>query len=449
MLLNHETPKTHSITVGNDASLTFNASVRSRTLTWDVPEVFRSWGIKFVTSLLDGALTKPVALGDVEMTNQGASGRGYECCRTKEAALCQHWDAIEYYCKNYRTAPPPIFTYMHKNGEVLPNAKAASQVRPIVYPPTHFYCLQKIHTQELDDRIKKTPVFFSYGKSVLKTHFHDVAQRLSYYTTLFKGDCTKFDSGIGPDAFSVICDIRKQLSDPVSHPALDYIYANLSHKIVQYPTTHLVLDTRQPSGQACTTSDNSLFHAFVVSTAFAMHWHEKHGVLPLIGEVHRNLGMFLYSDDHIGATNVPSFSLFETRSRLYNRFGCTLKKDDDQVGGHLSEYVYLGGRFTPHPHLPRFWCYYYDDPNLLRLLPLQTYNSNQVEICQTLASYATLVAPNAAAYAKVKELANRLSRLPAWFAHFEIPSRDAILSSYTNLESGELLGCASSPVYTQ
>lgn len=428
-------PPGYGVSIGNNASLEFVMGVRSRDLDINVSDAVRDFSIGFVASLLSGELTTPLPLGQIEITAQGASGRGYECCRTKERALIEHWDYVSTYVRNYASMPPPLFTYMHKAGEVLTSQKVASQVRPIIFPPLHFYCLQKVHTQLLDDRIKASPAWFSYGKSVLRDHFTVVARKLQSYNYLFKGDCTKFDSSIGPWAFGVVRDIRKALAHSSSHEALDFIYDALSLKLVQLPTTHVVRDTRQPSGQACTTSDNSLFHAFVIAGAYATHFLEKKGRLPRHYEVHDALGVFLYSDDHIGATDDAEFALYSTRSRLYLQFGCILKKDDDQVGGFLSEYTYLGGALTPHPMFPDNWCYLYNDPLLLRLLPLQCLRSSQAEIAQALRSYAILLAPSPERYAELSALICHLKTLPGWHVDIPYPSRDVVLSSYFELES--------------
>lgn len=428
-------PTGYTITTGNDASLTFNATVRSRLLRWDVPDSVRAFGIGFVVSLLGGGLTNPVPTGSIEMTNSGASGKGYDCCRTKQIALTNHWSEVCDYVQNYRRHEPPIFTYMHKKGEILPTFKADNQTRPIVYPPTHFYVLQKVHTQELDKRMKESRTWFSYGKSVLRGHFNEIAYSLQTYRHLFKGDCTKFDSSIGPSAFSVIRDIRKALSSTRSHDALDFVYDVLSSKLVQYPTTHLIFDDRQPSGQACTTSDNSLFHAFVISASYALHFETINGRLPTIGEVHDKLCVYLYSDDHIGATTDSAFSTFACRSALYARFGCTLKADDDQSGGNLQDYVYLGGSFVRHPHLRQFYVYHYIDELIFDLLPLTTARHTQAEIAQTLCSLAQLIATSEEKYNKVHQLVGALRSLPGWTVAISLPSREILLSSYLQLET--------------
>lgn len=424
-----------SVTAANWPSLTYSQEIRSRQLDWQVPDDIREVAIRYVCSLLDGGLSTPIALGDVIITSQGASGKGYECCRTKSSAMSYHFDTLADYSLRYRQLPRPVFTYMHKKGEVLPDTKAKTQVRPVIYPPFHFYVLQKVHSQQLDERMKRCSSWFSYGKSVLRSHFTDIARGLLDYEHLFKGDCTKFDSSIGPNAFNVIRDIRKRLSTPSSHDALDFIYATFASKLVQLPSTHVVEDSRQPSGQACTTTDNSLFHAFVLSGAYAMHFRATTGRLPTLGEISANLQVYLYSDDHIGATNDSLFASYAVRSSLYSKFGCDLKAADDQVGGYLSEYVYLGGRFTCHPQLDGYWVYEYDSEDLFGLLPLQCRGQSQLEILQTLASYARLVAPSEEKYNRLVQLKNALVMLPGWYADCVIPSRQSVLSDFIGLES--------------
>lgn len=426
----------YMITVGNDASVDYNLAMRTRPCQHSIPQHIRNMAINYVVSMLDGALTKPVPLGDIELTPQGASGIGYSCCANKITALRNHWDVCLEYSRNYKSHSPPLWTYMHKKGEALKKEKAENMVRPIIYSPMHFYTLQKIHTQELDDRIKtRRNTWFSYGKNVLGRHFTDVWSELSGYSTLFKGDCTKFDSGIGPDAFSVICDIRKRLSAKTSHEALDFIYTTLSQKYIRLPNSAIVRDTRQPSGQACTTSDNSLFHCFVLVASYLLSCEDR-GIQ--LGDYHArvrdNLHVFLYSDDHIGATNDLYFSQFEVRAKYYALFGLLLKREDDQVGGYITSYTYLGGLFSPLPHLPGCYGYSYNDPDLLPLLHLVTFKSRKDEVLQTLHSYARICALDKRKYLRVKQIHDSLRALPGWPDSPDIVSRAAVISAFCSLE---------------
>lgn len=435
-LLGVPTTDDYSITIGNEASVNYNLTMRNRPLHHDVPNHIRKMAIDFIASMLDGELTSPVAIGDVELTPQGASGIGYSCCANKSQALRNHWDSCFEYAENYHSHPPPLWTYMHKKGEALTKAKSETMVRPIIYSPMHFYILQKIHSQVLDDRMKtKKNTWFSYGKNVLGSHFSDIWTNLSMYSTLFKGDCTKFDSGIGAAAFGVIRDIRKKLASKRSYAALDFIYAQLSKKYVRLPNSAIVRDSRQPSGQACTTSDNSLYHAYVIVASYLMSCEDRGiGIADYHTLVVNNLHVYLYSDDHIGSTNDPHFSSYEVRSSYYARFGLLLKKEDDQVGGYITEYTYLGGEFTPLPHYDQRYGYCYRNPDLLPLLHLTTYRSSKDEVLQTLHSYARICSLDKKLFLRIRQLHNGLRALDGWPESPDIPSRQSMISAFCSLE---------------
>lgn len=422
------------LTTGNEESLQYALEHRNLHLDWALPQFIEDYCVGFVASQLDGPLTRVIPIGEVILTPQGASGMGYACCRTKTAALTNHWSDVTNYVNNYTDYPPPVFTYMHKKAEVLPREKARTRTRPIIYPPLHFYMLQKVVTQECDDRMKSCPNFFSYGKSVLGRHFSQIAAKLLSYDTLYKGDCKRYDSCVSRDAFRVICAIRKRLAVPEAHPILDFIYEQLSGKMVALPDGRVVYDTRQASGQACTTTDNSLFHCFVVAATYSMHFFERKGRLPTYGEIEQQVAIFLYSDDHIGATNDPEYALFTRRSELYGRLGLVLSPDDDQVGGHISEYIYLGGRFAPHPDLPEYWCYLYEDSDLLEQLLVASALSTEPDIAMALASYARILAVDPRKYNEIVSLARRLQMQPTWTTQISIPRRNLVLTSFLSLE---------------
>lgn len=97
----------YSITEGNDASVEYNLDMRRRPLCHNVSPRIRAMAIDFVCSMLDGALTKPVSIGEIEITPQGASGLGYECCHNKQLALRNHWEECISYSANYHSYPPP------------------------------------------------------------------------------------------------------------------------------------------------------------------------------------------------------------------------------------------------------------------------------------------------------------------------------------------------------
>lgn len=422
------------LTTGNDESLQYALEHRNASINWDLPRFIEEYCVGFVAAQLDGPLTRAIPIGEVILTPQGASGMGYSCCRTKTAALANHWSDVTDYIDNYADAPPPVFTYMHKKSEVLPREKARTRTRPIIYPPLHFYMLQKTVTQECDERIKNCHEYFSYGESVLGNHFSRIATKLLSYDVLYKGDCKRYDSCISRDAFRVVCSIRKRLAVPFAHPILDFVYEQLSGKMVALPDGRIVYDTRQASGQACTTTDNSLFHCFAVAATYSMHFYQRKGRLPSYGEIERDVAVFLYSDDHIGATNDPEYASYERRRELYARLGLILSQDDDLVGGHISEYTYLGGRFAPHPDLPAYWCYLYDDFDLLEQLLVASAHSTEPDIAMALASYARIVAVDPRRYNEIVSLARRLELQPTWTTQINIPRRSLVLANFLSLE---------------
>lgn len=425
------------ITTGNDDSLIFALTARTRPLPSSFPEDSigsHRLAMSYVLELLSGAPTMPVPMGDVQVTFDGSTGFGYNCCHDKRAALLNHWDECALYLTSYREAPPPVWTFMHKRDEVLPRAKCLTRTRPIIYPPLHFYMLQKVHTQELDERMKRVGRVFAYGIRVLNEGFTEICSELLEREHLFKGDCSQFDASVGPAAFGVICQIRKALADPQSHDALDFVYSQLSSKEIVLPSGQVVLDTRQPSGQACTTSDNSLFHAYVLFRSYIQHVHACSGRVPSYTELFSHLSVFLYSDDHIAATDDPTFCRFDIRRLYYESFGLVLKPDDDMSGGVIYDYTFLGGRFVDHPFATGRYVYEYDDPDWFDYFLARTGYMTQRDIAMSICSYARIVAPSETKYGRLAALSNALSTSVGWHATIDLPSRRSILDAAAGFE---------------
>lgn len=221
---------------------------------------------------------------------------------------------------------------------------------------------------------------------------------------MFKGDATKFDSTVREFAFGLICDVRKRFAPSESHDALDFIYSVLSNKVVVLPSGELVEDSCQPSGQACTTSDNSIFHALVVlycaarrlrQQSLAVNWENVNNLLTIS----------LYSDDHVGATNDDVFGSYLFRKECYAEMGVLLKEEDDLLvaSSEMQQLVFLGGRFAPYGN-PAPYVYYFDDPYALENLHLALHGRTPTEALQTITSYAELLAYNPKRYNKLVRL---------------------------------------------
>lgn len=404
-------PKTHGLSMGTVAAVNFNIGIRTRVQTLQPDEKLLDVAFKMLTStLIDYSHEAPTYLGDVYITPQGASGIGFECCSNKATAVLNHYEEIHDYTLNYRKYPQPLFRYNHKEREILPAKKILSDTtRAIIFPPTQFYMLQKMHTQKLDTALKLGfHPWFAYGCSPTRGFLNELANRFAKYKYVFKGDATKFDSTIRAFAFKWICKVRKTLSPHSSHDALDYIYEVLSHKHVVLPTGEMIVDECQPSGQACTTSDNSIWHALIFYYCACKRLREMGKALTL-ENVDSLATVSLYSDDHVAATNDERFASYQFRKDCYAELGAMLKEEDDLVAPveEIHRLVFLGGRFVPLGD-PYPFVYGFDEKEAIPCLHLGLDKKNPDEAVQTLASYAELLAYDKNRFEKIRSIHARI-----------------------------------------
>lgn len=432
-------PTEHLLSVGSLKSIAYNMSLRRLPQSISSRSDLMNIALHMLSSRFAVVHSLPL-LGDLEITALGASGIGYECCKDKRAASVNHYDDIMGYIEDPKG--DILWRYMHKEGEVLPKVKVhEDKTRPIIYSPMHFYIYEMMHVSELDKQIK-AGVFpwFSYGQSVTRGHFNDIALSLSRYDILFKGDCSKFDSTVGPFWFDILCDFRKRLSSSLYHKGLDHVYSTIKNKKIVLPTGLIVEnDSRQPSGRAATTSDNSIVHALTVLTLVLKRLHELQ--LPLTWQsVNRIFTIYLYSDDHIAAANDETLASFSYRKSHYQSLGMTLKEEDDQVGGKLQDYVYLGGRFF-YDRFNQKWGYDYADSSLLSCLHLTTHNSSVIEFSQTLISYMEICCFDKQNYRSILSIYEQLRVSHPYLP--QPPSREYLINCQFLHESGEVgLVCA-------
>lgn len=432
-----EPPSQHGLSRGCVGAVNSSVAIRRLPQTFNpVPADLELAKKLLIQSLLPFSREPPTLLGDIEITPHGASGVGFECCSTKVKAALNHYFDIHDYCNRYRDYPAPLFRYNHKESEVLPVKKLrCDNLRAIVFPPTHFYMLQKVHTQKLDTYLKSgSHPWFAYGCSPIRGYMNKLATRFKDYSLVFKGDATKFDSSIRGPAFSLIRDIRIALSPTDSADALTYIYEVLSNKQVVLPSGEIVLDDCQPSGQACTTSDNSLYHALILYYA-AVRRLRALGSRINQQTVDSLLTVSLYSDDHVGATNDAVFGSYEFRRMCYAEMGVTLKLDDDLTvpSGEIEKLTFLGGSFHPLGN-PFPYVYAFADPDAIPCLHLTMHRSKPSEVLQTLCSYAELLAYSKKKYNIIRHVHESVSKILHGSFAQKLQPREYYLSQQLGLE---------------
>lgn len=289
-----------------------------------------------------GAILQP---SQFEITATGASGVGYECCKDKGSVFLNHGLDLEHYLANYRSLPRPLAKYMHKV-EILPKKKSANDLtRSIIYFPTHFYALQLMHTQAQDAALKSgSHPFVAVGKSLFGGNMNRLAQAIKQFLYKLKGDITGFDASMRRFIMSLICEVRKATCDPASADALDFIYDVLSDHEVVLPDGTVVKDFAQTSGQACTTTDDTIAHLIVIFYMILCRLRANN--LPLdLRTVYQYAFFSIYADDHVAATNDATLASFAYRASQYALFGLTLKPEDDLVTESVEELTFLGGYF--------------------------------------------------------------------------------------------------------
>lgn len=383
---------TSGLSRGSRAAVEYNLGLRSRVIDYDYDPALLDLAVELmVQSLPDFTKVEPTFLGDVVYAADGATGCGFECCNSKEKAVREHFEQIHRYTQEYRELSPPLFRYMHKEHEVLPEKKITSQqIRAIVFPPMHFYCLQKCHTQVLDNALKKAcHPWIAYGISLIRGGMHSIAMQLKSKRILFKGDCTKFDTSVRSVALEAIKRVRQRVSHPSSHDALEFIYATLSNKSVVLPNSEVIMDGAQASGQACTTSDNCIWHCIVLYAMCILRLRSL-GCPVTLANCHSLLIAKIYADDHVASTNDAVLSEFSFRQKVYASFGLTLKEEDDLVTQDISLLTFLGGTFHMTEH--QQYVYRYHDQSAIPNLHIALEGQTPAEVLQTLTSYAELFA---------------------------------------------------------
>lgn len=397
--------------IPTDASVTNNFEIRR------MPRIFEPKRPDLLEKALDIIVEwfpeggfNVVELPFVDISKQGSSGVGFECCSNKERAYLNHYSAISWFTDNYRSAPEPIAKYMHKI-EVLPIKKIIQDLtRPIIYTPATFYFLQKKHTQEMDDYMKTGQLpFVAYGINLYGGGMNGVAARMNRKLFKFKGDCEKFDSTVRRKLFHLIYKLRKRLMPLSSKDALNYIRDYLSDHPIVLPDGSVIRDLSQISGQACTTSDNCLGHLIVVVYMALVRLSEM-GKKPTSRNVLELLDFSMYADDHVGATDDERLASYVFRKEIYAEFGVVLKESDDLVTTDITDLTFLGGRFHYLEGYNRYIYSYDSDP--LASFWIEAKGRSDDQNLAALMSYAQLRPHDEEFFSKIKTAYNKLKEQP-------------------------------------
>jgi len=339
-------------------ALTKRFSAPSSALTYD--PVLLEVAIRCL--LADLPMSKYMEAVDLKITKDGSSGIGYECCSTKLKCVVNHKPHWQSYLKDPRSHPAPLFKYMTKV-ESLPATKVKNDdLRPIIFPPFHFYLLQLCYTQDLDSKLKAgCHPFVFVGRNPLGPDFNTLAHKLDTFAYKFKGDITKFDASFKRSCFELVYRIRSTLLSGGDPGILDFVCSVLHTHHVVLPDGTVIMDYSETSGQACTTTDNCLLHLIVVYYMICSRLRQLN--MTITPDSIRSFAHYsIYSDDHVAATNDAVFASFEFRSSIYAQFNLTLKKIDDLVTTNVTDLTFLGGRFKAYEDK---FVYYYDDNELV------------------------------------------------------------------------------------
>jgi hypothetical protein len=368
--------------------------------------------LNIALSLLKDSFTTapstPVKLWNVEVTVNGASGPGFECCPNKGKALMAHTAEILDYLENYRTYPRPMFRAMIKKEKLPLEKNILDRPRLIVYPPTHFYALQSVVTQEFDEFLKKQghPWVF-YGTSLMAGGMHRLANALYAFKIFFKGDVSKFDSSVRRFMMTLIAELRKSVSPPEAHDQLDFIYDTLSENLVVLPDGSVINWNSQPSGSRTTTSDNCLAHLIILFYMCVKRLTELNRELNL-QNLYALAFFAIFSDDHVASTSDPLLSTFEYRKSVYDLFGFDLKKEDDLVTTDLSELTFLGGKFVKHSNK---YVYYYDSELLATTFHVGHFNRPPLDTANSILSLILLRCADNKTYEQWSQIYSRYCSL--------------------------------------